>query len=435
MTFARAREIVARHRVIGAIALLLLLPLVFIITYFLPRTYSGSASVLLTNQKTDASNELTTVLTSLAKSSAILERVRTSTHDAVSIAKLQQNVKARLYGTILKITFTDSRPPVAVAVPNAVVDSLVSYYDTLASSQYDSSTQRLQAELERKKRQLHDLDRRFQALSASGIPVDAENPAGNAEVASSLAGLQAQRIQAEDTLRSDLAYAGSRPKFAADAPPIRQDIGTNPEYATLASTLQRDEALLTTQQAQYSNDYPVLAETQARVAKERAQLSGLRARLVASATAAARSSGSSAADISNADNNGRSNALISADHAKIDAIDAQIGALEARSNKLVGSRVTIETLKAERESVVAQFNALSASLATSLASRATAANYGTLSVIDRATYADVAGLNAKIVALLDVLVALALAFGVCLIAERRDPQTLVYKRSAITPTR
>lgn len=423
MTYAKARAIVLRQRVVGAFALLLLLPIVFIVTYFLPRTYSGSASVLLTNQRTDASNELTTVLTSLAKSSAILERVRASTHDAVSIAKLQQNVKARLYGTILKITYTDSQPALAIAVPNDVVDSLVTYYNNLTSSQYDSSTARLQAELVRKQRQLHDLDGRFQALSASGIPVDAENPAGSAELASSLAGLQAQRIQAEDTLRSDLAYAGSR---SGVIPTQKQDVSTNPEYASLASALQRDEALLTTQQAQYSESFPVLIETRGRVAKERSQLATLRARLVSTGSV------SSVADVIATENNGRSSALISADHAKIDAIDAQIGALQSRSNKLLGSRVTIETLKAERESVVAQFNALSASLATALASRAIAANYGTLSVIDRAAYAEVAGLNGKIVIVIDVLVAFALAFGLCAIADRFDQRSVRFGQTVLS---
>ena len=89
---------------------------------------------------------------------------------------------------------------------------------------------------------------------------------------------------------------------------------------------------------------------------------------------------------------------------------------------------------------MAQFDALSSSLATAIASRANAQNYGTLSVIDRATYADVAGLNSKIVALIDILIALAIAFAATLIAERIDPRvgTLPespYGRSVITQTK
>ena len=432
MTLAYARAVVDRHRLIAIAALLLALPIVFLISYFLPRTYAASASLLLSNQKSDASSELTTVLTTLAKSSAILERARKATNDAVPIARLQQNVKARLYGTILKITYTDARPALAVAVPNAVVDSLVNYYNALTSQQYASSTARLQVELENKKRQLHDLDRRFQALSAAGIPVDAENPVGNAEIASSLSGLRAQRIQAEDTLRSDQAFGvGNR---AIAIPPAKPDVSTNPLYGTLASTLQRDEALLATTKAQYTADWPGLADIESRVATERRQLASLRSQLIASGAAP------SPVDIQANDANNRSSALIAADHAKLDAIDSQIATLSSSSNKLVGSRVVIETLKAERASVVAQFDALSSSLATALASRANAQNYGTLSVIDRATYADVAGLNSKIVAIIDILIALAIALLAAIIAERFDPRVGVlaesaYGRSPLTETK
>ena len=265
MTLAYARAVVDRHRIVALAALLLALPIVFLVSYFLPRTYTATASLLLSNQKSDASSELTTVLTTLAKSSAILERVRTSTNDAVPIARLQQNVRARLYGTILKITYTDSHPALAVAVPNAVVDSLVGYYNNLASQQYASTTARLQTELENKKVQLHDLDRRFQALSAAGIPVDAENPAGNAEIASSISALRAQRIQAEDTLRSDQAYGSGNPSL----PPAKPDVSTNPVYGTLASVLQRDEAVLATSKAQYTAAWPGLAEIENRIATER----------------------------------------------------------------------------------------------------------------------------------------------------------------------
>jgi len=432
MTLAYARAVVDRHRIVALAALLLALPIVFLVSYFLPRTYTATASLLLSNQKSDASSELTTVLTTLAKSSAVLERVRTSTNDAVPIARLQQNVKARLYGTILKITYTDPHAALAVAVPNAVVDSLVGYYNNLASQQYASTTARLQTELENKKVQLHDLDRRFQALSAAGIPVDAENPAGNAEIASSISALRAQRIQAEDTLRSDQAYgSGNR---ALSLPPAKPDVSTNPVYGTLASALQRDEALLATSKAQYTADWPGLADIENRIATERRQLATLRGQLVASGAAP------SSADIQANEASSRSSALIAADHAKLDAIDSQIATLSSSSSKLVGSRVVIETLKAERASVVAQFDALSSSLATAIASRANAQNYGTLSVIDRATYADVAGLNSKIVALIDILIALAIAFAATLIAERIDPRvgTLPespYGRSVITQTK
>lgn len=430
MTLAYARAVVDRHRIVALAALLLALPIVFLVSYFLPRTYTATASLLLSNQKSDASSELTTVLTTLAKSSAILERVRTSSNDAVPIARLQQNVKARLYGTILKITYTDSHPALAVAVPNAVVDSLVGYYNNLASQQYASTTARLQTELENKKVQLHDLDRRFQALSAAGIPVDAENPAGNAEIASSISALRAQRIQAEDTLRSDQAYGSGAPSL----PPAKPDVSTNPVYGALASALQRDEALLATSKAQYTAAWPGLADIENRIATERRQLATLRGQLVASGAAP------SSADIQANEASSRSSALIAADHAKLDAIDSQIATLSSSSSKLVGSRVVIETLKAERASVVAQFDALSSSLATALASRANAQNYGTLSVIDRATYADVAGLNSKIVALIDILIALAIAFAATLIAERIDPRvgTLPespYGRSVITQTK
>lgn len=409
-----ARAVIDRHRIVAVAALLLALPIVFLVSYFLPRTYAATASLLLTNQKSDASSELTTVLTTLAKSSTILERVRATTNDAVPIARLQQNVKARLYGTILKISYTDSRPALAVAVPNAVVDALVSYYNNLASQQYASTTGRLQTELQNKKVQLHDLDRRFQALSAAGIPVDAENPVGSAEIASSLTALRAQRIQAEDTLRSDQAYGSS--DRAVSLPPAKPDVSTNPVYGSLASTLQRDEALLSSSKRQYTANWPGLADIEARVGSERRQLATLRGQLVASGAAPSQT------DIAASESSNRTSALIAADHAKLDAIDSQIATLSSSSNKLVGSRVVIETLKAERASVVAQFDALSASLATALASRANAQNYGTLSVIDRATYADVAGLSPKIVFILDILIALAIAFAAALIAERVNPR-------------
>lgn len=405
MTLAQARAIVVRHRVIAGLALLLALPVVFIVTHFLPRTYAATASLLLSNQRSDASNELTTVLTSLAKSSAILERVRVATNDAVPVAILQQNVKARLYGTILKITYTDSRPTLAVAVPNAVVDSLVSYYNNLASTQYQSSTARLQVELERKKRQLHDLDRRMQAMSAAGIPVDAENPAGHAELSSTLASLESQRIAAQDTLRSDEAYAATQPAVATGP----GDVSTNSEYATLEGALQRDETQLRAAKLHYTEDYPGLADFETRVASDRSQLAALRTHLIAAGAAVDRSTGAA----------NRTSPLVAADHAKVDALDGQINALQLRSERLTGSRVTVETVKAERDSVVSQFAALSSSLATALASRAIAENYGTLSVIDRATYAEVAGINAKIVALIDVLIALAIAFGIAVLADRR----------------
>ncbi len=432
MTLSYARAVVARHRVLALATLLLALPTVFLVSHFLPRTYAATASLLLSNQKSDASTELTTVLTTLAKSSAILGRVRTSTSDAVPIAQLQQNVKARLYGTILKITYTDSHPALAVAVPNAVVDSLVSYYNNLASQQYASTTARLQTELENKKSQLHDLDRRFQALSAAGIPVDAENPVGNAEIESSISALRAQRIQAEDTLRSDEAYGGGN--RVVSLPPAKPDVSTNPVYGSLASALQRDEALLATSKAQYTANWPGLADIEDRIAIERRQLATLRSQLVASGAAP------SPVDIEANDASRRASALVAADHAKLDAIDSQIATLSSSSNKLVGSRVVVETLKAERTSVVAQFDALSASLATALASRANAQNYGTLSVIDRATYADVAGLSPKIVAIIDILVALAIAFAAALLAERIDPRVGIlaepsYGRSILTRTK
>ncbi|MGH7838673.1 MAG: hypothetical protein ACREQC_12750, partial [Candidatus Binataceae bacterium] len=188
-------------------------------------------------------------------------------------------------------------------------------------------------------------------------------------------------------------------------------LATDPAYQAKLTALQKDQAELAGEQAQYTEDYPGLVALQQRVAREQAVVDNERQRVLAQGIPV------TPGDVAAITAGNRAGAAVSADKARLDALDSQISHLEGQIAGLSSNGLLINTLRAERDAVKSQFIALSQSLAQTLSAKATAASYGNLIVLDRAQSADVSPLSGRKFLALLFLIAVALALGSAFVAE------------------
>ncbi|MGH7728144.1 MAG: hypothetical protein ACREM2_05080 [Vulcanimicrobiaceae bacterium] len=413
MTPRRALGIVRKHSALVLSVLIAALVCVGAYHFLVPTQYVATSTLLMTNE--DGANEDTYmgVLPTIVGSSTLLTQVQADLHDQIDSYAIKGRIKAVVRGTTLGVVFQGSDPALAVAVVNATADDLSRYYSRIATLRYDNDVRGISDAAAAKRSRLDQLDSQLQQLAAkTGLPLNSDSQSDS--VTSELDALSSERAQAYQQYVSDLAFARSSGALISTSDPSAESaslLATDPAYQAKLTALQKDQAELAGEQAQYTEDYPGLVALQQRVAREQAVVDNERQRVLAQGIPV------TPGDVAAITAGNRAGAAVSADKARLDALDSQISHLEGQIAGLSSNGLLINTLRAERDAVKSQFIALSQSLAQTLSAKATAASYGNLIVLDRAQSADVSPLSGRKFLALLFLIAVALALGSAFVAE------------------
>jgi uncharacterized protein involved in exopolysaccharide biosynthesis len=331
---------------------------------------------------------------------------------------LQVRAKVDSSSNFMTIAFTANSPDGAIAGANAVAAELVRSYREIATSRFDSLAADLRSQLQAVRASLATDDEALAAAVRRYPYTDTQGPGeSNGQSAyATVADLEKERDAAA------AAAAGSSELARVDAtilvqlvPLARSEVGArDPSYQRLRDQLALDVAEYERASARYAPAYPGMPELAGIVAKDKAALAVAgaaidRAPLVDSPTyAAALSDATKAA------------AIAASDAAKLEALNAQISALEAAVGPL-GAGANVARIRRDQDAASESYALLSTRLAATLADRAEAASTGSVVIADRASFAKRAGLGttaAEVFVL--VLLVVWLAYGIPLLVESLD---------------
>ena len=416
---ARAVDVIARQRIwfisalaVGLVAILAVLTLV-------PKTYEATARVLVVAANNARDPSIASIdLPSVATSTAVLSAVREKLGLPLDLLLLKKSVKARVSAksSMMEIGYRDKVADRAVAVPNAIADELVTYYDSLSSSGSDVTIHKLDVAIDAVQERLRVIDD-AKARQAKLHPFVQSDKALD-DATSKLDDLTNQRKLAAAALAADVAQ---RDAISGD-PTLQSKVVrhekllNDPTYRELSTNIAKDEAQLAFDKAQFTEDNPELKVLEKKVSAERS-LSGAHVEsTLASADAFSSSEASSALQLRKAD------AAIVGERARLAAIDSLLAGATGRLHDTLGAGVFAERLKLQQDAGKADYLTLTGRRAAAVASQAEALSLGSLVVVDRAVRADTAvvGLGPARLGVVMAVFALALAIAVAFLADAFD---------------
>lgn len=390
-----------------------------VLLLIIPKTYQGTArvmSVAAGNGRDPADTSID--LPSLATSSVVLSRVTERLGLPIDIVALKRGIRTivKNRSSIMEIGYRDRHPERAVAIPNAVADELVSYYDSISGSGSDLTINKLDAAIVAVQQRLRTIDDAAAAQARAHPFVQSDKSLDDATA--KLDDLTSQSRLMHATLDNDIA---ARAAVAADTPTQTnaaryEKLQNDPTYRELSEGLAKDEAELASDKALYTDANPQLRVLQEKVDAERLMRRSYEQRTLSSPNAFSNSETVASLDARKAD------AIVAGDRAKLAAIDALLVNAKSRLHDTLDTGVSVDRLKLQRDAAKADYLALTARRAAAVASRAEALSLGSVMVVDRAVRADttVVGLGrAKMGALLAFL-SLVLAITAAFVAEALD---------------
>jgi capsular polysaccharide biosynthesis protein len=392
-----------------------------VILLVIPKTYQASAHVLIVAANVARDPSVTSVdLPAIATSSVLLSQVEQKLNLPLELAQFKGRVHATVksHSSIMEIQYRDKVPERAVAVPNAIADALVSYYDSISGSGADVTIRKLDvaiADVQHRLRTIEDAAGRQMQLHPF---VQSEKALDG--VTSRLDDLTSQRRQAYAALAADVAQ---RDAISAD-PAIRnkavryEKLQNDPKYRELASNIARDEAELAVDRTTLTEEHPAIRALEKKLAVERAMSGTNVSSTLSSADSFSTTEASSAIELRKAD------AAIAGDRAKLDAINGLIAGANSRLRDTLSAGVFADRLRLQHDAAKADYLALTARRAAALASRAEALSMGSLVVVDRAVRSDMTlvGLGKAGIAIVMVVLAFAIAVAVAFIVDALDPR-------------
>ncbi len=415
-------KILMRRRKAVLLVLLIGIPLVVIASRVLPVTYSAHAYVMMldpTASQTDPTVLLDKALDmpTVLNGAAVLEPAIRASHAHLSLQAVRDATKGAVAkdSSVMEITYSSRNQSLATRMSNAIADSVVQYYRDTSASQYGQATTFLNASLARQRDHIRDLDLRLETAAARNASVGSE---GSLErITTDLALLEQKRGEAYATLTSDRAAANvaSGATGAVSAIVHQELIGEDPAYRKLRDRVASDQAELAMKRADYTANYPGLAELRDRFTLEQKQLH--QAELRAASAPIAQSTTYSSSVLTKQ----RADAVVAGDVARVREIDQEIGEFHRELTELPKSGVDIGALRLDRNATQAAYQALTEKLSTTLANQAEAATVGTVTVMDRAERAEAKGLSRAVLplGLLTVLfIAISLPFFLELVEPR-----------------
>jgi len=377
---------------------------------------SGSASnaISLNNAILPASD-----LPDLAMSSEVIDRARklSNIDESVDDLRLAMSVKESPHSNVVPIVVRSKDPSEALVLANALADSTVDQYKSLAERQYDNLIGSIRDQLEGVQSQISGVDmllqRSVQAHSAVGA-ADALDA-----ISKHLDDLELQRAAAYATYVADsaaMSAQGGASEGSGLAKAIREQILTaDPLYQSLATTQSKDAAALATVKAGYTDAFPGLAGLEEKVRIEKTATDQ------AAVTAVAEHPGNSATYAQLVMSQHAAAALASGDKARVSALDQDIATAHAALDDLPRYGVTADILRARRDSATAAYQQLEIRYQQTLADRAQAGALSAAFVLDHANAA-YPRIPQLVLATLIALFVLALAIGSAYLAEALDPR-------------
>src|ERR1035441_6940222 len=133
-----------RQRVVLAIVLAVGFVSIWGLLKVVPKTYAAAARVLIIASNNGRDPSVTSIdLPSVATSTAVLTHVAQQLN--LSVLELKRGVRAsvKARSSIMEIGYRDKLADRAVAVPNAIADEVVTYYDSISSSGADVTIRKL----------------------------------------------------------------------------------------------------------------------------------------------------------------------------------------------------------------------------------------------------------------------------------------------------
>jgi len=417
MGFSSITSVLWRRRYVILGVLVVMLALSPLTLRALRPTYQGVSHVMLVADSKDASSLVgVSDLPDLIMSTEVITRAKNAIHLDTPVDSLRAKItaKAALKSQILPITVRDKNPRLALELPNALADSLTSYFHDVTTRQYDQLTSFLRESMSHKRNEVKQLDARLQNAVVADSFVGSDK--GVDLLTARLDDLEAQRGQAFATMVADQAQA-TQSKQLGDMKDVvqAQVLQSDPVYQSIRAGHAKDAALLSQTRAQYTDKFPGLPGLVQQVKSEAQSVS------VASKTALAAGYGASTAYAQAVTDGRHASTLVAGDQARLAALDKQLAKENQRISDLPHNGVIANALRLQRDAANADYVLMSNRLSTTLANQAQAASLNSLVVVDRATAA-YPRIPQAVLAMLAALVMLTLAIGSAFAAEFLDPR-------------
>jgi uncharacterized protein involved in exopolysaccharide biosynthesis len=412
--------VVRRWRIVLATLIVGLIG-VYFISKHVPREFQASSHVLIMSENDGRDPTVTSVdLPSVATSTVVLSRAIDRLKIPVSVVTLQKAIKAKVQArsSIMEISYRDSSPDRAVAVPNMVADELSTYYDEISTQRANFDVQKLDKALNATRKRYDMINDRLAQLTAKNTTLSSENAFG--ALTARLEDLQTQYRLANATLQGDAAAVDA---LSPDAPSLtklahHEILANDDYYRTLVVGASKDRAELAFDQAQYTDRLPGLAELRAKVAAENSLIASQRSRLLSDP-----GSFSSAQSQASLDDR-KAAAVVTGDASRVKALGDLIADTNAKLNALPDASARYAWLKLQRDAAQADYLTLSGRRTSAEASRAEALSLGSVVVFDRAVRATTAvvGMGRTTLSLITATFVVLIALGMAFLAEFVDPR-------------
>lgn len=418
-TIQEAFATIQRRRVVVIVMLVVGLIGIFTFLRMTPRSYLGFAQVFAVAAKDGRESAVgTNDLPSVATSTVVLQRVIERLNLPVTLAELKGNVRAGLPqgSNIMQISYKGAYPDRAVAVPNAAAEELSRYYEEISTRQADADIRKLRAEVDAEQKRLQSTTRQLAGTHADGVYI------GDEKTLDSISGhytdLQSQLALAQAAYQGDVAQAQAQSSSSEAFKKLahREILQNDAYFQELTRGTAKDRAELAFTRGLYTPAYAGFAGLTAKVRSEESTLGTAEKQIMGSPDTV------SPAQQANDMQTKRAQALVTADEAKIAALDGLIATDRERMRRVPEIEVSTSWLRLQQDASKANYLALSARLSAATANRALA--LGSLVVLDRAVQADtvVVGLSrVRLILMLSALV-LALAIISAFVAESVDPR-------------
>jgi capsular polysaccharide biosynthesis protein len=407
-----------RQRVVLAIVLAVGFVSIWGLLKVVPKTYAAAARVLIIASNNGRDPSVTSIdLPSVATSTAVLTHVAQKLN--LSVLELKRGVRAgvKARSSIMEIGYRDKLADRAVAVPNAIADEVVTYYDSISSSGADVTIRKLDKAVAAVQQRLGSIDNAAAAQARLHPFVQSDKALDDATAR--LDDLSGQRRLANAALAAAVAQ-----RDAISGDPVTQSkmvryekLQNDPAYRELTSSMAKDEAELAAAKATFTDQYPAVRVLQARVDAERAMSGSDERHALTSADAFSSSEAAATMELRKAD------AAVTGDQAKLAAIDALVAGANTRLADTLSTGVIVDRLKLQRDAAKADYLALTARRAAAIGSRAEALSLGSVIVVDRAVRADTAlvGLGPTGLGIVLVVFVFALAISIAFVVDSLDP--------------
>ncbi len=406
----------ARKWVVVSVLILALLAAPLFLRMLRP-TYQATAQVVLVGSPQSQNYVVQAEdIPDLAMSTEVLQRARTRAGVSDDIDTIRSKMSASMSprSSVMPISYRDKSARKALAIPNALADSLVDEYHDLASRQYDQQIAKLRSQLSLEQSTIRELDVRLQ----QAVQKDSYAGQDNALTALStrLNDLDSQRATANAQYVADRASANTQSAKGALGDVFReQALASDPYYGALRAGQAKDAAELAAERAGYTDAYPGLAGLKEKVSRETAQVD----RASQAASSAHIGAGATYAQYTLGQRTAA--AQVAGDQARLKAIDAEVSATLAHIRNLPQSGVATNALRLQRDAAAGAYQQVEIRLQNTIAEQTEAASLNSLVVLDHATSAT-PRIPTTMMALLLAVLILGLAIGSAYAAEAVDPR-------------